>query len=396
VTDTGSAEPVQAPISCPACGHDGARNLVTLESVPVFCNVPQATEELATNVDRADIRLVACEDCCHVYNENFDPKRVAYAVGYENPLDFSPRFRDYADALVRHLDETRSLAGATVIEFGCGDGAFLRRLHAYGAACVGFDPSYAGPDHASDPSDIRIVRSFDPADAGIASADLAVSRHVLEHLAEPLNIARKLTEIVRDTAGGRVYIEVPNGLATVRDLGIWDLIYEHVSYFWEGSLRRLLARAGLVPVEVSEDFGGQFLRTLAESGGAVGNAGPGRESVEPLLAAFADEFARKHAAWQQTLVGMSAAGKRAVVWGAGSKGVTFLNVFRHVAPVEFVVDLNPNKHGSFVAGSAQRIVAPERLVEYAPDAVIVMNPIYAGEIRENCERLGIDAEILTA
>jgi hypothetical protein len=348
------------------------------------------------NVERADIRLAACNDCGHAYNKIFDPKRVAYAVGYENALDFSPRFREYAEALARHLDETCRLSGATVIEFGCGDGAFLRRLHAFGAVCVGFDPSYPGDPDASDSSGVRIVRSFDPAAAGIVSADLAVSRHVLEHLPEPLNIAQQLAGFVAKPRNGRVYIEVPNGLATIRDLGIWDLIYEHVSYFWDGSLRRVLSRAGLAPLEVREDFGGQFLRALAKPGTGAEDAKPGRETVEPLLAEFADEFVRKRAGWEETLVALAATGKRAVVWGAGSKGVTFLNVFRQVAPVEFVVDLNPKKHGMFVAGSGQEIVAPEHLVDYAPDAVIVMNPIYAEEIRTTCEQLGVRADILTA
>ena len=48
-----------------------------------------------------------------------------------------------------------------------------------------------------------------------------------------------------------------------------------------------------------------------------------------------------------------------------------------------------------MAGTGQEVVSPEFLRDYRPDAVIVMNPIYKGEIGRNLEALGISAEILT-
>jgi hypothetical protein len=48
-----------------------------------------------------------------------------------------------------------------------------------------------------------------------------------------------------------------------------------------------------------------------------------------------------------------------------------------------------------MAGTGQKIVAPDFLKEYKPDAVIIMNPIYKKEISENLYRLGLTPEILT-
>jgi len=41
-------------------------------------------------------------------------------------------------------------------------------------------------------------------------------------------------------------------------------------------------------------------------------------------------------------------------------------------------------------------VAPEYLLKLRPDAVIVMNPVYAGEVERELAGLGIKAEIMTA
>ena len=40
--------------------------------------------------------------------------------------------------------------------------------------------------------------------------------------------------------------------------------------------------------------------------------------------------------------------------------------------LEFVVDINPHKHGQFLAGSGHEIVSPEFLREYKPDSVIAI------------------------
>jgi hypothetical protein len=90
------------------------------------------------------------------------------------------------------------------------------------------------------------------------------------------------------------------------------------------------------------------------------------------------------------------AARRTVVWGAGSKGVTFLNILPNSHQISYVVDINPRKHGMFVAGSGQKIVPPSFLVEYRPDVVVVMNAIYIDEIRRTMEDLGLSVEYVVA
>lgn len=72
-----------------------------------------------------------------------------------------------------------------------------------------------------------------------------------------------------------------------------------------------------------------------------------------------------------------------MVWGAGSKAVTFLNILKTQGLVEYVVDINPRKTSLFVPGTGQQIVQPEFLQQYKPDVIMIMNPIYRQEIAQD-------------
>ncbi|MCK5572471.1 MAG: SAM-dependent methyltransferase, partial [Bacteroidetes bacterium] len=57
-------------------------------------------------------------------------------------------------------------------------------------------------------------------------------------------------------------------------------------------------------------------------------------------------------------------------------------------------DINPYKRGTYMAGTGQEIVLPEFLQSYRPDVVVVMNPIYCDEIRDDLSKLDVHAELL--
>ena len=88
-------------------------------------------------------------------------------------------------------------------------------------------------------------------------------------------------------------------------------------------------------------------------------------------------------------------GWRVALWGAGSKGVTFLNTVDRGELIGAVVDLNPRKHGKHVAGTGQVVEPPESLVGHGVDAILVANPVYEEEIRQRCSQLGLSPKLVT-
>jgi hypothetical protein len=86
---------------------------------------------------------------------------------------------------------------------------------------------------------------------------------------------------------------------------------------------------------------------------------------------------------------------REFVWGGGSKGISFLNILRP-QNIQFLVDVNPIKHGKYIPGTGQRIIPPNFLTEYRPDVIIVMNPNYREEVAQQVSSLGLQVEFLGA
>jgi hypothetical protein len=81
------------------------------------------------------------------------------------------------------------------------------------------------------------------------------------------------------------------------------------------------------------------------------------------------------------------------VWGAGSKGATFLNLLQASDTVECVIDVNPRKHGMFIAGTGHRIEPPEVMANLGHVSILLMNPLYENEVRTLLGDLGVRAHL---
>ncbi len=385
---------------CPVCLAAPLQPFFEMTDVPVYCNVLWPTREKALACALGTIQLAFCRGCGLMTNQAFEPERLEYNQDYENSLHFSPRFQAYAESLAQHLIARYDLRGKDIIEIGCGKGDFLALLCQLGNnRGVGFDRSYVtGRVSPAVGGGVRFVQDFFSERYADCPCDLFCCRQTLEHLTRPtefLNTIRRTLERHPRTA---VFFEVPNGMWTLRDMGIWDIIYEHCSFFCPESLARLFRRCGFRVREIREAYDGQFLCLEAALGDAAEDALPKeRKELDCMardVALFGESYRAKVGSWRHTLEQLRQSGKRAVVWGAGSKGVTFLNTFRMCEGLDYVVDINPHKQGMFVPGTGQRIVAPDFLRDYRPTVVLVMNPIYRNEIARQAAEVGLQAEFL--
>jgi SAM-dependent methyltransferase len=383
--------------ACTVCGCRATTPIITVENMPALCNAFAASASEARSMPRAAIELTICTGCGMVRNAAFDPSLAPYDCDYENSLHHSPKFQAFAADLADRLVARQGAAGGTVVEIGSGGGDFLTMLVARGyGRGYGFDPSLPGPRTQSvGGATVEIVPGTIEAAPADLTADLVVSRHVLEHLPDPVAVLREARHRIA-RAGTRLYVEVPDAGHMLRTPAVWDLIYEHVNYFTEDALAAAVHAAGWADVETGTAFGGQYAwaEAVASDDDEAAPRRPGARAerdVDALGQAFAEVHRTTVSRWAGFVERESASGRRVAVWGAGSKGVTFMNIVD--AEIEAVVDVNPRKHGRFVPGTGTRVEAPAQLVGRV-DTVLVMNPLYLDEIRRAGEDLGLDADFV--
>lgn len=340
------------------------------------------------------MQLVCCEYCGLLFNRAFDPALMAYAEDYETSLHFSPTFREYADLLARSLVEDHGLRNRTAIEIGCGRGEFLILLARSGMKhCLGFDRSFS-PELVTLPEGVEIHAHYYSEARPGPTADLVCSRHVLEHIPQPRTLLDELATALEPSA--LLYLEVPNALYTLEDGGIWDLIYEHCNYFTPTSLRWLLEAQGFAGVDVRSAYAGQFLASWSRKGSSQQEPDkiPDGASLVQLAKGLAKLRSDKVRSFEQTLRRALDQGHRTAIWGAGSKGVTFLNSLPSGMEIATAIDKNPRKQGKHLPGTGQKIQSPEEATGFPLDLVFVMNPIYAQEIEEQLRELGSQAQLV--
>jgi len=388
---------------CPVCDSSDIDASIDIHNVPIYCNVLWPSREVALDAAKGDISVTYCRDCGHVFNKSFDPSLMSYTEDYENSLHYSPTFNEYAESLASRLLEKYQLNNKSIVEIGCGKGDFLSMLCSRGEnRGYGFDKSFEADRVESDThKHVTFIQDFYGEKYADYDADLIVCRHVLEHIQYPQLFLQDIRRVIGERMDTVVYFEVPNALYTLKDMGIWDLIYEHCGYFNVNSLSRAFELAGFDVCEVGESFGGQFIYVEAKPRASEGTVDKNTESSPRLaldeLAAcvlvFEDNYKAKIARWREKLDLLQADNKRAVIWGGGSKGITFLNVLKAEQAIAHVVDLNPHKHKLFAPGTGQEVIGPEALKELRPEHVIIMNGIYQEEITQMLADLGIAAEI---
>lgn len=336
-----------------------ARTLLTLTDLPVYQNKMFATAEQATRCPRGDMQLVQDDDSGLVHNAAFDPDLLSYDESYQNEQGHSDAFRQHLETVLDLIG--RHFATSTIVEVGCGKGAFLQLLRQRGHDASGIDPAYEGD------ADYITRAHFEPG-TGLR-ADAIVMRHTLEHIPDPL---RFLQTVRNANAGsGLIYIEVPCLDWILTHKAWFDIFYEHVNYFRLSDFDRMFGRV----IESGRLFGGQYLYAFADLGSLKDPAGLGKS---PEVSIPADFFN-----------GIDAAAKKAddatrsAIWGGAAKGVMFAHHAQsRSVRLDFAIDINPAKQSLYLAGTGLQVLSPtlglKRLA--AGDNILVMNSNYLPEI----------------
>jgi len=378
---------------CPVCGGGDLEVFLTRRNVPVHQNLLLRTAAAAKSIARGDLVMTVCRRCEFIFNAAFDASKLQYGPDYENDQTCSPSFDQHVAELVRMLVDEKGVRDTMVVEVGCGNGDFLRRLISSpnsGNRGVGFDPSYRGPLSDLDGRVSYRQRFYGP-DAGVVP-DVVVSRHVIEHMAEP----QALVDPVRAATAGRpvrLFLETPCVEWILRNVAIWDFFYEHCSLFTARSLAGLVRRSGFAVQSVSHVFGGQYLWLEADDG-SVDSQVNGAHDLTAEARAFGAKEQKEKERWRERVRALAKQGPVAI-WGAGAKGVTFAGlVDPDATAVECLIDINPRKQGRCVPVTAHPIVSLREAAGRGVARAVLMNRNYYQETVAMIDDAGVDIELI--
>lgn len=388
---------------CPCCGSAKLRVFHRAAGVPVNSCLSLQTRDEALAFPRGDISLAFCETCGFIFNAAFDESLLEYSERYDPTQAFSGTFNRWHLKLAESLVERYGLQGKRIIEIGCGKGEFLTMLCELGAnSGIGFDPA-VDPERTRAPAkgEAKFVQDFYSEKYADQQGDFVCCKMTLEHIAPTADFMGTVRRAVGDDPNTVVFFQVPDVLRILEERAFWDVYYEHCNYFSAGSLARLFRRAGFSVQAVGRDYDDQYLMIDCRPADGTDESAPlSEEDDMGVLRRLVDDFSNRLPTtlddWRNRIRGFRDEGKRVVIWGAGSKGVAFLTTLGlDETDVEFAVDINPHRHGQFMATTGQEIIGPDRLTSDAPDVVIIMNPIYREEIEVDLRKLGLEPLVLT-
>ena len=386
---------------CPACGEKELTVFFGEESVPQNSCLLMEDPKSAANFPRGKLDIAFCDSCGFVTNTSFKAGSAEYSQRYEETQGFSPLFMEFAKELAERWVVDYNLKKRTVLEIGCGKGEFLVEMAKAGAGnCIGIDPG-VHPERITDPAarNIKWIADFYDERYSDIDADVVICRHTLEHIPDVAKFMSTIRRAIGDRPDTVVLFELPAVERVLEEIAFWDVYYEHCSYFSLGSLARLFRKTGFEVLELSKEYDDQYLLIAAKPSTvpAAGNILPEENDMDDLRAGvenFRSGYKKLAENWRGKLSELKDTGGKAVIWGSGSKGVSFINNIGAGDELAAAVDINPHKWGKYMVGSNHEIIAPDQLKEVNPNLVVAMNPIYIDEIGADLKKLGVDAPLI--
>lgn len=233
------------------------------DATPVACAICGSTETRYL-LDKMGYAIARCAKCGLVYANPRAPHETILArystqyfwTEYLPSLGVVDGTFDLAHFDLRHRALLDMMAARTegrrLLEVGCGAGFFLKAAERAGWTVEGIELSDEASRFAVEQLHLRIRRER-AEDAPIApgSFDAACMFDVIEHLFEPAPVLAAIARAL--VPGGLLVISTPNFDSASRlTLGNdWAVLspLEHLYYFTEDSLRRILHKTGFANVQ---------------------------------------------------------------------------------------------------------------------------------------------------
>lgn len=373
---------------CRHCGADLTLTLADLGLSPV-ANDYVEPEHYARAEPFYPLEALVCRTCRLVQTRDFLAASDMFRADYAYFSSHSTSWVQHAKTYVETMSARFGLgAGARHIELASNDGYLLQFSKAAGLQCLGVEPCESVALAARELGiETRIDFFGETYAEGLAAegwaTDLITANNVLAHVPD-----------INDFVAGVRVLLAPNGVATFEVQHLlklmqrrqFDTIYhEHFSYLSLIAGQRIFAAAGLrvFDVELLETHGGSIRFFVCRKDAAH----PESPNVAAVLKEELDyglDRDETYLAWDEAvketkrsllelLIALKRDGKRIAAYGAPAKGVTLLNYCGIARDfLDFTVDRAPSKQGRYMPGVRVPILAPDAIMEFKPDYILIL------------------------
>jgi hypothetical protein len=373
---------------CPACGHNVASPFYDGGEKPLATLAWPASSREAQEMPKLPLDFVSCLDCSHVFNAAFTYDAVPYAskpnLMYNRGAIWSDFLKELREKVLAFLPQR-----PTVVEIGHGDGHFLGGLAESRppGRYIGFDP-HGAREMPYDSVDLR-SELFNPlVDIPRLGPDLIISRHVLEHLMNPLELLQAINIAAAWTGKPiQLLFEVPCVDRALEYGRTNDFYFEHYSQFTTKSFYRMMVRAQFEVKTIGHAYNGEIVY-------ALGNTTTRTDHLLRLQSSLGFRAAAEKAPAKlaQQLATLHASGKKIAIWGGVGKCSAFLNSCGLDAErFPLVVDSDQDKAGTFVPGTGQEIRHCSVLQNEPPDLILIGTQWRAKDIAREIAAMRLSA-----
>ena len=379
--------------ACPICkNNENHTSISTRNKIPILQNIVFADKMEALSFEAGKMEAVQCNQCCFVWNKKFDPDLLIYDEDYDNDVSSSAYYQTHLEKMAHKVINSIPKDNPIYyVEIGCGEASFMRLVKELaGDRCIsaiGFDPSYSGKNGAL-PSGLRVHQTyFSDKQFPLLppQTNIICSRHTIEHIASPYPFAEALA-VATKKYQAILHVETPDVDWIFANGAFQDFFFEHCSLFNPSSMAYLFQKFGLIG-DVETVYNDQYMwGTFTELPSSDINksdktnmqcSGMSYQKMEDILIQK----------WKNKVQQQKKLGKVAV-WGAASKGVTFILLLNQDEQlISHAIDLNKNKQNHYLPLTGIKVISPEEAMLEGITTIIVMNPNYFDEISTRIKKM---------
>ena len=352
-------------MKCRCCGQDlPAKALLEYRNMPKSAQFFPDAEAASTECG-VELRLHQCR-FCGVLQLAGEP--VPYYREVIRATRVSPEMREFRIGQFSRWIEKYHLQGKRIVEIGCGAGEFMEMMDAAGTKPCGIEYSKTLAERAiADgyqvwPVFIESEKTRIP--EGPYDAFYILS--FLEHNPSPSANLRGIANNLKEGAVGLV--EVPDVDMILREHLYSEFIQDHLLYFTEDTLRRLLEWNGFEVLSCDSIWHGYVISAEVRK----------RRQID-VSAFLHKQEAVKHDV-DAFLSNMEGRQLITAVWGAGHQALADLSLLDMAARIRCVLDSADFKQGKMTPATHIPIVSPGVLDNGEIGAVLVIAGSYSDEI----------------